>query len=275
MPSLGLKPGWAGSITENPTIRAKPRLPLIYSCCVWCRTDSDTSTETPHASFAHEQPYLGARIWFMVLWKVARADIRPKGMTRNSYNPWCVLENVFGTSPSANQIWWKPKHKSILLNNLDLDNSSSSSSISTKGACFSLSIGDNPRWNATCHLSYAPWRRQWTRATLNNSSAKNIIHLAFHFILLLRCIAVRPCLAWLITRNKRNLMVLWPERWQGCWFPGDMLKFLQKFRDWGRHRDGHLLTVVNRQNSLILMGCHFYRMCRSPRERDSSECDDE
>jgi hypothetical protein len=44
---------------------------------------------------------LGQRVSLINCWKLARALVRPKGITNNSNNPYLILNTVFYSSPLA------------------------------------------------------------------------------------------------------------------------------------------------------------------------------
>jgi hypothetical protein len=66
----------------------------------------------------------------------ARALIKPKDMTRYSYNTYLVEKVVLGMSCGPIMIWWYPYLKSILENTLAFDNWSNKISIRARGYLF-------------------------------------------------------------------------------------------------------------------------------------------
>ena len=68
--------------------------------------------------------------------KYAGAFVKPKDMTRYSYNPYLVEKAVLGISYGLMFIWWYPDLKSILENTLALDNWSNKISIRGRGYMF-------------------------------------------------------------------------------------------------------------------------------------------
>jgi hypothetical protein len=78
----------------------------------------------------------GIKIEFIRYIKYAGAFVRPKDMTRYSYNPYLVKNAVLGISCGLILIWWYPDLKSILENTLAFDSWSNKMSIRGKGYLF-------------------------------------------------------------------------------------------------------------------------------------------
>jgi hypothetical protein len=120
----------------------------------------------------------GIKTEFIRYIKYAGVFVKPKDMTRYSYNPYIVENTIFGISWDLILIWWYPNLRSILENTLAFANGSTEYRYKVMGICswWSLHwVSGNPRTFVRIDPSF--W---WT--VLDNQALRSRVaarHLSF------------------------------------------------------------------------------------------------